>query len=53
MLLKLGETFTLAGIGAMLMGVGAALTGWAALRTARKPKEEKDEETIDPSDPPD
>ncbi|HEX4672042.1 MAG TPA: hypothetical protein VH279_07225 [Solirubrobacteraceae bacterium] len=39
MVLKLGETFTLAGIGAMLMGVGSALTGWAALRAARKPPE--------------
>jgi hypothetical protein len=52
MLLLLGEDWTLAGLGAALMGVGSALTGWAALRAARKPKEDKHEETIQPGDPP-
>lgn len=50
MLLRLGEDWTLAGLGAALMGVGSALTGWAALRAARKPTEEKDEAPVESSD---
>jgi hypothetical protein len=30
---------TLAGIGALLAGLGSAFTGWAALRAARREKE--------------
>ncbi len=47
MLLLLGEDWTLAGLGAALMGIGSALTGWAALRAARKPKEDKHEDTVE------
>jgi hypothetical protein len=47
MLLLLGEDWTLAGLGAALMGVGSALTGWAALRAARKPKEENHEDPVE------
>jgi hypothetical protein len=33
-----GEEFTLAGVGAILLGLGSAFSGYAALVTARKVK---------------
>ena len=32
--------FTWAGLGILLAGIGAVLSGWAAIRAARKRKEE-------------
>jgi len=44
LIFKLGEDWTLAGLGAALMGIGSALTGWAALRSAGLKKKEEEEE---------
>ena len=53
LLFKLGETFTLAGLGAILAGLGSALSGYAALRAVRrepKPPEVPKELPSEPGD---
>ena len=44
-----GQEFTFAGIGALLAGLGSALTGYAALRTASR--KEEDEPTAQVNSP--
>jgi len=43
LIFKLGEDWTLAGLGAALMGIGSALTGWAALKSAGLKKKEEEQ----------
>jgi hypothetical protein len=45
MLIALGsEQITLAGLGAVLLGAGSFLSGWAALRRAKDEHKEREEE---------
>ena len=44
MILALSNETTFAGIGAILLGLGSALSGWAALRRAKDEHKEKEME---------